>query len=112
MTIHTGRKTPHAVADNIYGGKSVDVIWAECFDNDDENAKTIHKYISKSNCYVKAKCQETPDDKFRETDVRKVHTAVWNQKSANQKKYGVFKTNYEIKEQVERASLDNVLVDN
>jgi len=108
-TIHNGRKTPHAVVNNIYGGKSVEKIWAECFDDGDENAKTIHKHITKSNCYVKAKHQNTPDDEFRDSDIRKMHTAVWNQKSANFKKYGMFKTNYEIKQYMNTPSLDKFL---
>ena len=108
-TEHTGRKTPHAIADNIYGGKSVDMVWAWCFKHDDPDGMLIKKYIPKSKCYTNAGTQDLPDDKFKATDIRKWHTLVWNQKSSNHKKLGVFKTNYEIREILDRASLTNFL---
>ena len=109
-TKHTGRKTPHAMADNVYGGKSVDKVWAFCFKQGDPDAELIKKYIPKSNCYTKPGTQNLPDDKFKSTDIRKWHTSVWNQKSANYAKFGMFKTNYEIREFFERASLSEHLL--
>lgn len=108
-TEHNGRKTPHAVVDNIYGGKSVDMVWAWCFENDDPEAKLIKKHIPKSKCYTNPGTQDLPDDKFKTTDIRKWHTAVWNQKSANHKQWGVFKTNYEINDILKQATLVNFM---
>lgn len=108
-TDHSGRKTPHAITDNLFGGKSVDMVWAWCFEHNDPDGKLIKKYIPKSKCYVKPNTQEIPDDEFKATNLRKWHTAVWNQKSANYKKFGFFKSNYEIKELLSRASFETFL---
>lgn len=108
-TEHTGRKTPHAKTSNLFGGISIDTKWIWDFENDDPNGRLIKKHIAKSNAYVKAGKQDLSDDKFKEEDIRNYHTRVWNQKSANLKKFGYFKTNYEIEEMRESATLVNFI---
>lgn len=111
-TEHSGRKTPHAVTDNLYGGKSIDTVWAWCFENDNPDGRLVRKHISKSNCYVAENNQDLEDYKFKDSDIRKWHTAVWNQKSMNLEKHGFFKTNYEIKRmQEDNATVLNFIAD-
>ena len=103
------RKTPHAIACNLYGGKSTDMVWAWCFKDGNPEEKLIKKYIPISNVYVNENTQHIPDDKFRKADLRKFHVDVWNQKAKNFDKHNKFMTNYELSDYFSRASLTDFL---
>ena len=109
-TEHNGRKTPHAKTANLFGGVSVDTKWVWDFEDDNINSRCIKKHIAKSNVYVEPNRQDLPDDKFKEEDMRNYSTRVWNQKASNLKKFGYFKTNYEIQRmQEDNATLLNFI---
>lgn len=103
------RKTPHAVTANLYGGKSTDMVWAWCFENDDPDGRIIKKYVPMTNAYVNENTQELPDDKFRKADIRKFHVDVWNQKAYNHRTHGKFMTNFELSEYQNRSDLGKFL---
>jgi hypothetical protein len=107
-TVITYRKTPHATVNTIYGTVGTDLVHAWCFENGNKEDKIIKKWISKSQCYVKAGLQDLQDYAFTSSDIRKYHVDVWNEKAKNYKRHGKFSTNYELKQNSENSTLENL----
>ena len=107
----TYKKTPHAVCNTIHGTIGVDLVHAWCFEHGDVNDRLLKKWIPKAQCYVKAGLQDLPDYLFKNSDIRKHHVDVWNEKAKNYKRCGKFKTNYEIKEYIEEKQLEQQSAD-
>lgn len=92
----TYRKTPHAIVNTVFGTAGVDMVYAWCFENNNIEDKLVKKLIPKSQCYVNANLQDQPDYMFKDSDMRKYHVDVWNEKAKNYDRYNKFLTNYEL----------------
>jgi hypothetical protein len=97
-TVITSRKTPHAVKKDLFGERFVATIDARCFNRGNVNDQVVIKRIPIAQCYVNEGCQDIPDNELTVNDVRPYHVDVWNAKAKNLKKFGIFKTNWEINE--------------
>ena len=99
-TVITSRKTPHAVKKDLFGERFIATIEAHCFETGKVDASVILKRIPIAQCYVKEGCQGIADYDLTTNDVRPYHVDVWNAKAKNLKKFGVFKTNWEINQRM------------
>ena len=102
------KKTPHAVCNTIYGTTGVDLVHAWCFENGNIDDRLVKRWIPKAQCYVKAGLQDLPDYLFKDSDVRKCHVDVWNEKSKNHKKYGKFLTNFELQQFIKEQEANKI----
>jgi hypothetical protein len=107
-TVITYRKTPHATVNTIYGTTGTDMVNAWCFENGNIDDKLVKKWIPKSQCYVKENLQDLPDYAFTSSDIRKFHVDVWNEKAKNYKRYGKFRTNYQLRLIQEQSTLEHL----
>lgn len=95
-TVISWRKTPHVVKKDIFGDKFIATIRAQCFEFGNKEDRVVYKVIPLCQCYVKPGRQHIPDYELTIDDVRPYHVDVWNAKSTNMKKHGMFLTDYEI----------------
>jgi hypothetical protein len=84
------------------------MVYAWCFESGDVEDKIIKKWIPKSQCYVKSGLQDLPDYAFTCSDIRKFHVDVWNEKAKNYKRYGKFRTNYQLRLIQEQSTLEHL----
>jgi hypothetical protein len=80
----------------------------------DYSSRVVKKILPICQIYVKKGCQDIADYKLRPEHVRNCSCDVWNARSTNLKKYGTFKTDWEISEEIriesETISLENFLI--
>lgn len=103
----TIKKTPHAKSKelDVFGNQIIKrkLVW--CFDHG-PNSKLVKRWVHISEVYVRQYHQDDHDNEMTSKDVRDYHIDVWSQKTRNYKRHGQFKTNYELKELKNRATIE------
>lgn len=107
------RKTPHSVIETLFG-IGVDMVEAWCFVDGDSDNPLVKRWIPKAQCYVSPNTQDKPDYDFTDGDMRKYSVDVWNAKCLNRRRFGAWKTNFELqehfKQQQERLDAANAFM--
>ena len=94
------RKTPHAKRkrNTLWGEESyieTRPAWAFA-EHGNYNSEVIWKNVPLSNCFVKEKKQEVPDDELRPMDMRSCTVDVYTARQQNMENGLGWKTNWEI----------------
>lgn len=102
------KKTPHSKSTDtdVYGNMIIKKKLVWCFENDNHNARLVKRWVYLSEIYVKEYKQGEYDNDMTRDDMRNYHVDVWSQKVKNYKMFGLFKTNYELKELQNRSTID------
>jgi hypothetical protein len=87
-------------------------LWVEDLVSGDEpDAKTIKRYVLRSECYVKSDRQHIAPHNLKDSDFRNISTRLYIQKEKNSKLHGHFVSNYEWNDLVTRSNLHNFTVE-